>query len=232
MASRQFVTNVGQDLRSLATSFQIAGIKIDNPSGSWLHVTGIEKYVPPYTLAWSYPVNPTQLNIDVLFTTSPTGSPSELVGGPIVVELWDEELGASSGIASGAEQAQKPFGAALQLATNLAGIANEAGTTTTILTPTAGSRIVPVTFVAALTSNGSPPFDPYFGQISIRVVSGAGVTLLPLMAISPESPESTHDFPAGTKLGVGDVMRVYGQTYAGGGRTEFGASVLYYEQVG
>lgn len=224
-------TDVGVDIRAFGSSWQIAGVSVDNPSGSWLRIPNIGD-IPPYVLGWSMPINPKAASIDVLFVASPSGTPSELVGNPVTVTISNMPLPANPGAPSGAVQAQSPVGAALQLATLAGPSANEAGSTTVLVTPGVGKRIIPVQFVASLIANGNPTPEPYFGVISIRVVSGTGVTLLPLIAISPEAPESTKDFPIGTKLAVGDSVNVRGQTFAGGGRTEFGTSLLYYEQIG
>lgn len=224
-------TPVGVDIVGFGTSWQIAGITVDNPSGSWLRIPNIAD-IPPYTLGWATSVSPTATQIDVLFVASPSGTPSELVGNALTVTIYDTPITPSPGQASGAQQAQSPVGVALTLATLTLATANEAGTTTTIVTPVTGRRIVPVSFTATQIATGAPTPEVYPGVISVRVVSGLGATLLPLMAISPEMPESTKDFPAGTKLPVNDVLRVRGQTFAGGGRTEFAASLLYYEQVG
>ena len=76
MALRRTIqTPVGTDVVSAAIQAgQIEGIRIDNPSGSWLLVSGIDQYVPPYRSGWQYPVSPSQSSISVRFVDSPSGS--------------------------------------------------------------------------------------------------------------------------------------------------------------
>lgn len=94
---------LGTDLESATIpAYQIAGIVIDNPSGSWLRVSGVEKYVPPYTNQWSYPCSPKLASVSVRFVDSPSGSQSVLVGLPPIVTLYNVGVPAYAGTPSGA----------------------------------------------------------------------------------------------------------------------------------
>lgn len=103
MATRTYQTPVGTNLESITlVAGHIAGIGIDNPSGSWLLVTGIQQYVPPYRLGWSFPVSPQQTSLSVRFVDSPSGSLSVLVGDPVRVTLSDTPVQVGEGFPSGA----------------------------------------------------------------------------------------------------------------------------------
>jgi hypothetical protein len=103
MAERIYRSPVGTDLNGITgIGWQIAGIRIDNPSGSWLLVSGIDQYVPPYRLGWEYPVTPQASSLDVRFTDSPSGSESVNEGDPITVTVYDSSIPPNQGFASGA----------------------------------------------------------------------------------------------------------------------------------
>ncbi len=229
---REFTTPVGTDLVAIALSGEhIAGIQIDNPSGSWLRVTGIEQYVPPYVTGWGYPVSPIAASLSVLFTTSPSGTPSELVGGPVVVRLYGEPVPASAGQASGAEQSQSPVGATAKIASVVA-TAIEAGQSTIVVPKVMGKRIVPLAFYAAQTVSGFPPIfsDTIRATISIQVLLSGPTYLLPALALSPEVGLVQAPFPQGTRLPLNTELEVWAASANGGGKQNFQASVLYYEQ--
>jgi hypothetical protein len=102
-AYQTYRMTLGVDLVSASgLAWEVAGINIDNPSGSWLLVKGIEQYVPPYTNGWQYPLIPQQASVTVRFVDSPSGSQSSLIGDPPVVTLYNEPVGPSQGFPSGA----------------------------------------------------------------------------------------------------------------------------------
>ncbi len=98
-------TRVGVDLPSIGLGpYQIGGIVIDNPSGSWLSLPEISDHVPPYTKGWAVTVYPTVARVSVLFRDGPAGQVSTLAGDPIHVELYDGPPpgGDSAGTTAGA----------------------------------------------------------------------------------------------------------------------------------
>lgn len=100
---RPFYTALGNDLVNITLgTAQAEGVIIDNPSGSWLHVEGVDRYVPPYVMGWSFPFDPSVASVTVRFVDSPSGSQSSLTGTPPTVYLSDRPVPAFSGTPSGA----------------------------------------------------------------------------------------------------------------------------------
>lgn len=96
---RDFSSNVGVDLIGIAgNGWFINGIIVDNPTGAWLKISGINDFVPPYTQGWSRPVTPAAIAIDITFESiGPGGSSSDLVGEPISVTIIDQTIEVSNG---------------------------------------------------------------------------------------------------------------------------------------
>lgn len=127
----EYSSDVGVDLIGCAgNGWLISGIVIDNPTGAWLKVSGINDYVPPYTQGWARPVVPAAIAIDVVFTAQgPAGSASDFIGDPIDVTVLDLAVETSNG------QAIAPPGLSMtvdgvQLATDA--VANTDNTTTVL----------------------------------------------------------------------------------------------------
>lgn len=88
----------GVDLLGLMPGFQVAGIGIDNPSGSWLLVAPLNQFVPPYTMAWASPIDPPNITVEVSYpATGPGGLLSTNAGAPAVVTLYGYSVAASGG---------------------------------------------------------------------------------------------------------------------------------------
>lgn len=220
MAQRDFYLTLGQDLVSATgNNWQIAGIAIDNPSGSWLLVEGINQTVPPYVKGWTYPVTPSQLNISVRFVDSPSGSLSQLVGGQPHVILYDQPVPISAGFPSGA-------GARVTIVPRFKTIAGLVVTNgppgTTILTATGVDIVIRVLGV----SYGLVAIPPAAINGSCGITWGdTGPGLFWLQTISPEMPsvesrieDGAWILPNGTSLiatGVyengGAIQRIYAQ---------------------
>jgi hypothetical protein len=84
----------------LPGGYQIAGIKIDNKSGSWLLLPD-GTFVPPYTISFGHSFQPELASIDVLFSDGPAGQVSTQQGDAPFVHIYSEPVGESSGIPSG-----------------------------------------------------------------------------------------------------------------------------------
>jgi len=84
----------------LPSGHQIAGIKVDNKSGSWLLLPD-GTFVPPYTISFGHSFQPELASIDVLFSNGPAGQVSTQQGDPPFVQIYSEPVGESQGIPSG-----------------------------------------------------------------------------------------------------------------------------------
>lgn len=90
----------------LGESFQIGSVTIDNPSGSWLLVQPISRYVAPGTLGWTAQILPRRASISVNIVAAPTGGvTSAATGGPIVVHTDSEAYADDSGTDYGLQSA-------------------------------------------------------------------------------------------------------------------------------
>jgi hypothetical protein len=219
-----FYLPVGQDLRdaSLGNSRFIQGIVIDNPSGSWLRVTGIEQYVPPYTVGWSYPVVPAAASLDVLFTDSPSGSPSELVGNPVTVNLYDELVPNHPGELSGALGNQEPGIAPISVVE--VGIITQGSVYTNLIAGALRQIIVPVQATFAYDNGIDGPSVPVKAEFDSSV--------FPMMWISPESPWTQCKPVQGYRLPTGAPLRYRFKLGGGGGGQSVNLRVEFYTIIG
>lgn len=204
--------NVGEDIRSLGAPWQIAGITVDNPSGSWLLIPNIGN-IPPYTMGWATSPVPTVMVIDVLFSESPSGSPSTLTGQPITVTISDDPVGESNGLPSGAQQSDSPIGAGIQFS----GIVLVDTTPNTLLPVIDGTRIVPIRLTVSYnmsTLGGSlgPSILTPRGVSQIHGSEFDPATTLAdtifTLSISPEAPAFEYIFTAGYIMPSGTTLRI------------------------
>jgi hypothetical protein len=93
---------VGTGRRSwnLPGSYQIAGLTIDNPSGSWLFIPADRTFIPPYVLGFAHSFAPTLASIDILFANGPAGEVSTQKGDPPVAIIYDKPVAESAGVVS------------------------------------------------------------------------------------------------------------------------------------
>ena len=231
MATVDYRTPVGIDLRDLALQAgHIGGIYIDNPSGSWLRVTGIERFVPPYCEAWSAPVVPTQTSISVLFVASPSGTPSLNVGGPTLVRLADAPYPDSPGYASGAETYQQPRIAEIQQVGDTINV-TETYTATTLIPDTPGEQIIPRKFYCAATGIGNNRIHSNAILRLVNTMGFPGTLILPYITLSPERPSDQVEYEAGKAVAVGIGINVEHQTDVGGGTIFVTVFLQYYRLV-
>lgn len=87
---------------NLPGSFQVAGLTIDNPSGSWLYIPADNTYIPPYTLGFAHSFAPTLSSIDILFANGPAGQVSTQLGDPPMAYIYDTPVAESAGQVSSA----------------------------------------------------------------------------------------------------------------------------------
>jgi hypothetical protein len=102
---------VGRDKLSwvLPGNYQIAGITVDNPSGSWLLIPQDNTYIPPYTSDFAHSFRPTLARVDVKFVTGPASQPSTLQGDRPFCQIWDTPVGESNGVTSSTGTEIKPL---------------------------------------------------------------------------------------------------------------------------
>lgn len=227
-------TPVGVDIRSFMGPWQIAGVTIDNPSGSWLSVPNVGS-IPPYTMGWAASPTPTILTIDVLFVASPQGSPSENIGGPIQVTISDIPVAANPGEPSGAPPSGAPTLARIGVSC-ITVVAKEAAFTPLdiIVSGVPGSAIIPTRlYISASTfiTGVGFSFRELRSIVTVDTVNGGLSSLLPHLSISPEAPTASADFPAGTRVDVGDDIFAAAYTQVGSGEQLITVSIMYYREA-
>lgn len=133
LSRRYFGKAVGDaSLTGLSPGWQVAGISIDNYSGSWLLVEPIHLLVPPYVLGWATPVSPANATIEITYVPGPGGFLGTTAGAPAVVTLTGYPVAPSPGVPFIASQ-QSPTLSVLPGFTNygvpnktlIAGVANQ-----------------------------------------------------------------------------------------------------------
>lgn len=85
------VLSVGQS-KTLNADFDVASIAVDNPTGCWLLVEPLQRYIPPNRIGWRANLSPTAKTIVIRFVDAPTdGVTSVSVGGPVIITVSDYE---------------------------------------------------------------------------------------------------------------------------------------------
>lgn len=232
MGSIQFIHAVGDDFRSLSTYFQIAAIRIDNPSSSWLRVSGVEQFVPPYTLGWTYDITPTMLNLNILFVDSPSRTPSKLVGDPVTIYLYDEPIGNSSGFASGATEYQQPGVGDVQYRLDSFLLVDTGLTIGATVTPSPGFRFVLVSLTVAMGLATAAAGQVMRTPVQVNLVDGFGAQLFPPIVLSPESPMAGPLAPTARSLNVNGTIEFSGLVSPGGGKVAIDTYLIFYSQRG
>lgn len=190
----------------LPGAYQIAGIKVDNKSGSWL-VLPDGAFIPPYTLGWGHSFQPTLASIDVLFSGGPAGQVSTNQGDDPVVVIYSDPVGESPGIPSGAGTAFVEQFTPVQAQAIIQPIAQSTGITGQILfLPTPGKRWRLLTldvFLGGFTSAppASTPLD-----VGVTYYINASSTGLTQVAghVDPRQPTDSKNYPNGLDFPVGD----------------------------
>lgn len=225
-AMREFTLPVGTDLIAAALSgTDIAGIRVDNPSGSWLRVTGIEQYVPPYTAGWTTPVVPNAASISVLFAASPSGTPSAEVGEPVTVTLYDISIGSSPGYPTGAQEIQQSGIGNDETRVFIFRIDETTDPSIAQLTLPDGYRLGLLSWQVSV----HPIFDTYTGlraECMVFAVNGIGEDQFPPAIISPSHPTNPWTPAIGRQME--GALDIGGGVAAGGGATDVIVYIRYY----
>lgn len=78
-------------IQTINDGFQIGSLKIDNPTGMWLLIEPINKYIPPNTLGWVTNLIPKRTQLRLLYVNAPyNGAISVVSGGPIIVQVYGD----------------------------------------------------------------------------------------------------------------------------------------------
>lgn len=91
--------SVGRDIIGIQPGWLIAGLVVDNPSGSWLtlDLPYGPAFIPPYTLGFATAIAPAAQVIGVRYTTGPTDLVSSTAGDPFVVYVFDNPVANNAG---------------------------------------------------------------------------------------------------------------------------------------
>lgn len=226
MATREYRAAVGTDLNYIVgNGWHIAGITIDNPSGSWLRVTGIEQFVPPYTIGWQRSILPQQASVSVLFVASPSGTPSTTLGEPITVRVSDVPLPEAPGYNSGAEEIQTAGKGNIQHRFDVI-LATEVAATNVTITPAADFRIVPLRWQVYADSQTAA--QAVRGFVFVRMIDGIGADLFPGAVINPSHPVTGWLFPTPRTLGAGASIDIDSFTEEGAGKSQVISYLEFY----
>jgi hypothetical protein len=180
---------------------RIRGVIVDNPSGSWVKLSGtglgFEPFIPPYTLAWSVSLLPSVLEIAASYVVGPTGQASSTAGAPLVVYLFEAQVPSSGGSAFIDSQAEQSTAWAIFTAGQT--VANQ------VLIPAVADKRIRLTYVAAKhTSDDSVNF--VFMNLASTVFAGN-------IGLTPARRFDDVAFPhGGFDLPVGDGLQVATQT--------------------
>lgn len=190
---------------TLPGSWQVQGVQVDNPSGSWLTVTaGGIWYVPPYTLGWAQLIAPALTTVDVRYVAVGPAAVniSTQRGSPAQVTLASYPLVSSPGVAS-VDSLVTPAVLPAAITTNTAA--------SVILPSVAGSRYRVFAFELTYDDPGSAASQsPCFGYLSGGV---AGV--MAYTSISRASPidhgvlGQPFDFAPGEAIST-QILDLYG----------------------
>lgn len=234
MAIKEIRTPVGTDIVDTSGyTWQIAGIEIDNPSGSWLRITGIDQYVPPYTIGWAFPISPSQMSISILFVDSPSGTPSQLSGSPVTVRLHSIPIPANPGFPSGASEFQQGGIGNKTYAFNVIVINETYQVAATSINFPNNIRAVVLNWrvAATISANAVSEFQVLRTMATVTIVDGFGADLFPPAVISPERPDAGSLPPTGRVLQSGSPIQIGGMTAPGGGEVQVTTYLEYYPVV-
>lgn len=227
-ATRQ--TSVGVDLVSWNPGFQIAGIEVNNPSGSWLLLSGINQYIPPYRAGWKFSLSPAQAAIDLSFVDSPSGSLSVLAGPDVVVTLYDEQIGTSEGVTTGAGSKVSTIPPLLHAIAPSIGTGAASTLISMLANPTQKIVVRRLEIVPDLTA-GLASQQPFRSIVTVRFEQSGGGVGTPQwhLAISPESPFSEASFEDGAfVLDAGTDLDITGFAEQGSAKAYYIAMAQYY----
>jgi len=186
MAFVERTTPVGTDILQWGTLWQIAGVSVDNPTGSWLNIPDVGD-VPPYTLQWTRGVSPTKSSISVVFAPSPAGTPSQEVGRTVKVTIFDSTLPDGQGYPAGAAEIQLPGRGDIQYLELRFAIDDVLQHRDDVPCPV-GFHLE---FVTAIMGASVSTQDEPMSIVSVFVTDGGATdNIFPPLVISPEQPST------------------------------------------
>lgn len=85
--------------RLVTATFPIASVQVNNPSGMWLYIPEVDKYIPSSTLAWISNILPPTSTVHLLYVDGLVGGAvSAVTGGPITVTVYNEYQTETNGL--------------------------------------------------------------------------------------------------------------------------------------
>lgn len=190
---------------------QIAGVRIDNKSGSWLLLND-GTFVPPYTIGFGHSFQPTLASIDVLFANGPAGQVTTQQGDNPVVTIYSEPVGESPGVPSGQGTAFVEQFTPTVVGSVSAAISASTGMTSQSLNlpAVANKRYRIFTVFASMKSVfGVPsgPVDNYDSGIYFLVYSQANTNFRAAEGrLNPHHPIDRAIYPIGFDMPVGSAV--------------------------
>lgn len=226
---REYNAAVGEDLIAMHPGFHVRGIRVFNPTASWLRIDPHLLYVPPFTMDWSAPL-PGAAAIDVKWSDSPSGTPSgDNATGVAQVVLTDEILAHSPGMQTGTVAEQSQVTAEMSWAGD-AVIAKETGSFSTNIVPATTVRkpIVQIHVFAWQATDADA--DNLRGMATIWLLStNIGIITF---TISPEQPMVIWVPPPGAiYMPANTGLNAQGFSHAGCGNQKVGVSCLFYGSI-
>lgn len=200
---------VGTGKRSwvLPSDFQVAGVTIDNPSGSWLWIPQDNTFIAPYTLGFAHSFHPTLSRVDILFANGPAGQISTQQGDKPTATIYDKPVADSAGQTSSEGSSFVEQFTPVLVSTAQVIVPYSTGVSTVILAAIANKRYRVLTSEVMLNPfSGNPPIN-YDSPINYAFLQDAGLIAMILGRVSPEHPSDVRQFPGGMDFPVGGAIR-------------------------
>lgn len=202
---------VGTGIQSwvLPGSYQIAGIKIDNKSGSWLLLSD-GTFIPPYTLDFGHSFQPTVASLNVLFANGPAGQVSTQQGDNPIVTIYSEPVNESPGVPSGLGKGFiEQFTPIVSTSTTIL-VPTSTGVTSQIVLAAITNRRFRVltvdTRLGALWQAPPNPDGQYDSGLIYSIFGAPSFTSIARGRLRPDHIIDHHIFPLGLDLVVGDSI--------------------------
>lgn len=193
----------------LPGGYQIAGVVIHNPSGSWLHIPQDNSFVPPYTLGWAHSFSPKQARIDILFADGPAGQKSTTDGDNPQAQIYDLTVAESAGVSSSGgqafiEQSVEPLFVLLQAQTCPESVGKTIIPVVGI--PNTRVRIYEISFCYAIDTGTNEQMD---GSVkAFPNGTGTSADQFAVGVITPEHPIERLTFDPPHNLPIGESLQI------------------------
>jgi hypothetical protein len=193
---------------TLQSGWQIAGIRVDNKSGSWLLLND-GTFVPPYTINFGHSFQPTIASIDVMFSNGPAGQVSTQQGDKPVVMIYSEPVGESPGVPSGQGTSFIEQFTPVVIASDQQTVTFSVGITARVLiAATANKRIRVLTINCTMVPFASNPPVSWDTGMTLRFFQNTdGVDQVALVRLDPFHPVDSQLFPSGLDCAVGSPLK-------------------------